>query len=37
MTIQLRHGSVNWKKITRPKEASQMTCNNVAIKKSKSR
>ena len=36
VTIQLRHGSVNWKKITQPEEASRMRC-HVAIKNSKSR
>ena len=37
VTIQLRHGSVNRKMITRPEEASRMKCNTVAVKKSKSR
>ena len=32
-TIQLHHGSLNWKKvIRRPEEASRMRCNTVAIK-----
>ena len=37
VTIHLRHGSLNRKKITRPEEASRMNCDIVATKNIKSR